>query len=217
MGTARWDRGLSGNGSVGSGPECGCGAAAGAAGAGGAAEAGAPCDRHCSEGGGGSRAFLALPFLQPPIPDDSAQRVALRLRRVATRRIVLRRAAALQQELFDPKTGQRLFSPFINAASAATAAHAPTAGGEPVEDRLWRKQQVLRAGPQHWGGAHPCPHLRRDWALPMRTSALGLSSLQPHLHRTPAHICTGTGPTPAHICTGTGRSPCAVTLRPSPQ
>ena len=71
-------------------------------------------------------------------------------------------------------------------------------------------------GPQHRGGAHPCPHLRRDWALPMRTSALGLSSLQPHLHRTPAHICTGTGPTPAHICTGTGRSPCAVTLRPSP-
>jgi hypothetical protein len=35
-------------------------------------------------------------------------------------------------------------------------------------------------------GAHPAPHLRRDWAR----------SLPPHLHRDWAH--------PSHICAGTG-------------
>ena len=45
-------------------------------------------------------------------------------------------------------------------------------------------------------GFAPCPHLHRDRARPLPTSAPESGSPRPHLHRDRAH--------PGHICTGTG-------------
>ncbi len=82
------------------------------------------------------------------------------------------------------------------------------------------------------------PHLRRDWARPLATSAPGPDSPLPHLRRDGTHrchICAGTGLTAAtsapgpgsplphlrpdrthrcHICTGTGLT--AATSAPGP-
>ena len=52
-----------------------------------------------------------------------------------------------------------------------------------------------------------CPHLRRDWARPLPTSAPGLGSPLPHLRRgwaRPCHICAGTGLAPATSAPGLG-------------
>jgi hypothetical protein len=52
-------------------------------------------------------------------------------------------------------------------------------------------------------GAHPLPHLLRDWGSPLAASA-------PELGLTPCRICAGTGLAPCHICAGTGLAPCHI-------
>jgi hypothetical protein len=101
--------------------------------------------------------------------------------------------------------------------------------GEGGGERRYQARPGLLGSPQRachictGTGLAPCPHLHRDWARPVPTSAPGLGSPR-------AHICAGTGLAPcphlhrdwarpvptsapglgsprAHICTGTGLAP----------